>query len=131
MFESDHASKSLGMNLIEIGNGHATITMEVRPDMVNGLGVCHGGLIFSLADSAMAFATNARNQYALATSAEIDWVSPGLLGTVLTANVVERHRQGKNTICDAVVTDSDGNVVAYFRGRTRTVRGQHIDEESN
>lgn len=126
MFSNDSASQMLGMSLVQVGDGSATMTMEVRPDMVNGLGVCHGGLIFSLADSAMAFATNARNDFALATNAEIDWVSPGRLGTVLTAVVTERHRQGRNTICDAVVTDSDGAVVAHFRGRTRTVKGQHL-----
>ena len=125
MFAKDAASRGLGMQLIEVGDGHATMSMAVTKDMINGLGVCHGGLIFTLADSAMAFATNSPDRFSLAVNAEIDWVNPGRLGTTLTASATEQFRQGRSTICDAVVTDSDDTIVAHFRGRTRAVKGGH------
>lgn len=116
------------MEISEVDYGRAVVTMTVRDDMVNGLDICHGGLIFSLADSAMAFATNSYNSYAVATNAEIDWVAPARRGDVLTATATERHRVGRNAITDVVVATTDGTVVAHFRGRTRQVKGQHIPE---
>ncbi len=114
------------MEIVEADLGRAVLTMTVGPEMINGLDVCHGGFIFTLADSAMAFATNASNRYALATSAEIDWVSPGRLGSVLTATATQRHQRGRSGITDVVVTDESGEVIALMRGRTRQVDGTHI-----
>ena len=126
MFSKDRASRSFGMEILEVDVGRAVVTMTVGPDMVNGLDVCHGGIIFTLADSAMAFATNAANQYALATNAEIDWVRPGRLGSILTATATQHHQRGRNAITDVVVTDEDGAVIALMRGRTRAVDGTHL-----
>ncbi len=126
MFLNDRASQALGMEIVEVTEGRAVVTMKVRPDMVNGLDVCHGGLIFSLADSAMAFSSNSSNQFAIATNAEIDWINPGKLGTTLTATATEQHLRGRNAITDAVVTDDSGEVIALFRGRTRHIDGQHL-----
>ncbi|MDH3302145.1 MAG: hydroxyphenylacetyl-CoA thioesterase PaaI [Acidimicrobiia bacterium] len=128
MYADDAASKSLGITITEIDYGRAVVTMTVRDDMVNGLDICHGGLIFSLADSAMAFATNSYNHYAVATNAEIDWVAPARRGDVLTATATERHRAGRNAITDVVVANDAGEVVAHFRGRTRQVEGRHIPD---
>ncbi len=130
MYADDAASKGLGMVITGIDHGQAVVTMTVRDDMVNGLDICHGGLIFALADSAMAFATNSYNQYAVATNAEIDWVAPARRGDVLTATATERHRAGRNAITDVVVVNDTGDVVAHFRGRTRQVKGQHIADSS-
>jgi len=116
------------MEITEVDYGRAVVTMTVRGDMVNGLDICHGGLIFSLADSAMAFATNSYNDYAVATNAEIDWVAPARRGDVLTATATERHRVGRNAITDVIVANAEGAVVAHFRGRTRQVKGQHIPD---
>jgi len=126
MYADDAASKGLGMELIEVDYGHAVVTMMVRDDMVNGLDLCHGGLIFSLADSAMAFATNSYNQHAVAVNAEIDWVRPARRGEVLTATASERHKAGRGAITDVVVANDSGETVAHFRGRTRQVDGQHL-----
>ncbi|MGH1487896.1 MAG: hydroxyphenylacetyl-CoA thioesterase PaaI [Acidimicrobiales bacterium] len=126
MFANDAASRSLGIEIVDVGYGTATLTMTVRPDMVNGLDVCHGGFIFTLADSAMAFSSNSFNTYAIATHAEVDWVNPGRLGAVLTAAATQRYQRGRNAITDAVITDDAGEVVAHFRGRTRQVKGQHL-----
>ncbi|MDH5519928.1 MAG: hydroxyphenylacetyl-CoA thioesterase PaaI [Acidimicrobiia bacterium] len=128
MYADDAASKGLGMEITEVDYGRAVVTMTVRGDMVNGLDICHGGLIFSLADSAMAFATNSYNDYAVATNAEIDWVAPARRGDVLTATATERHRVGRNAITDVIVANAEGAVVAHFRGRTRQVKGQHIPD---
>jgi len=126
MFDKDAASQMLGMRLVEAAEGRAVVSMVVRQDMVNGLDVCHGGLIFSLADSAMAFASNAYNQFAIAVHADIDWVSPGRLGATLTATATEIERHGRNAIHNVAVTDQTGATVAVFRGRTRTIEGRHI-----
>ena len=126
IFAKDKASQLLGMTVVEVSEGHAVVTMTIGPEMLNGLGVCHGGFIFSLADSAMAFSSNASNRYALATNAEIDWVRPGQLGSTLTATATERHHKGRNGITDVVVTDENGEAIALFRGRTRQVDGKHL-----
>ncbi|MEM9655978.1 MAG: hotdog fold thioesterase, partial [Actinomycetota bacterium] len=126
MYRNDAASQALGMEIVSIETGRAVVRMVVGPDMVNGLNVCHGGLIFSLADSAMAFLSNAGNRYAIATNAEIDWVNPGRLGATLTATAEERFARGRLAVADAVVTDETGTTIALFRGRTRLIDGQHL-----
>lgn len=126
MFANDAASQFLGMEIVSVEPETVKVKMTVTADMVNGLNVCHGGFIFSLADSAMAFLSNAGNQYAISTNAEIDWINPGRLGSVLTATATERHKRGRNAINDAVVTDEDGEVIAHFRGRTLHIDGQHL-----
>jgi acyl-CoA thioesterase len=126
MYANDRASEALGMEIVEVGHGRAVVQMVVRPDMVNGLDVCHGGLIFSLADSAMAFSSNSSNRYAIATHAEVDWVNPGRLGATLTATAVEQYQRGRSAVTDAVVTDETGETIALFRGRTRLIDGQHL-----
>ena len=128
MYANDAASKSLGMKIADVTYGGAVVTMKVEDDMVNGLDICHGGLIFSLADSAMAFASNSYNSHAVATNAEIDWVRPARRGQVLTATATERHKSGRSAITDVTVTNDAGETIAYFRGRTRTVSGQHITD---
>jgi acyl-CoA thioesterase len=128
MYADDAASKGLGMEIRDVTYGGAVVTMTVRDDMVNGLDICHGGLVFSLADSAMAFASNSYNQHAVAINAEIDWVRPARRGDTLTATATERHRAGRSAITDVVVANQAGETVAYFRGRTRTVDGRHITD---
>lgn len=126
MYAKDRASQAMGMEIVEVDDGRAVVSMTVGPDMVNGLNVCHGGLIFSLADSAMAFSSNSSNRYAIATNAEIDWINPGRLGATLTATAVQRHLRGRNAITDVVVEDETGEIIAMFRGRTRQIDGHHL-----
>ncbi len=122
MWADDTASRGLGMVLDHVAAGTATLSMVVRPDMVNGLAVCHGGFIFTLADSAMAFASNGYGEHALAQQAAVSFIRPARLGERLTAIATERHRAGRGGIYDVRVTgDSDGSVVAEFRGHTRSV----------
>ncbi len=118
MWERDAASQSLGMELIEVGNGTATIAMIVRDQHVNGLGICHGGFLFTLADSAMAFASNSTERPAFAVSAQIEFLAPSKLGDRLVATATQQWQQGRGGLYDVVVANDAGIVVAHFRGKT-------------
>lgn len=111
----------LGMDVGVVEPGHCEISLTVRPEMLNGHGVCHGGILFTLADMAMALATNAGESTNVATHAEIDFVEAVQPGTRLVASAQRRHSRGKQTITDIRISDSDGRVVAEFRGRTLAV----------
>jgi len=115
----DRARALLGYVLVSAEPGRAVVHMTVRDDMVNGLGVCHGGLIFTLADAAMARASNSHGKAAFAVAASIDFVSPGVTGAVLTAVAVEQFRRGRTALYDVVVTSDSGDVIARFHGRTQ------------
>ena len=122
MWAADRASQALGMELAEIGPGRATLRMTVREDMVNGHDIGHGGLTFTLADSAFAFACNSYNRRTVAAGAEIRFLAPTRLGDVLEATAVERSREGRDGVYDVAVRCGD-RVVAQFTGRSREIRG--------
>jgi acyl-CoA thioesterase len=127
MWEEDKASQALGMSLIEITPGGAVMSMPVRSDMANGHGMCHGGFMFLLADSAFAFACNSHNQRAVAAGAEIHFVAPAKVGDVLTAQASEQHRAGRSGFYDVRVIDQNGELIALFRGRSATIKGHFVD----
>jgi len=129
MWDADNASPALGMALMAVTPGTATLTMTVRRDMTNGHGTCHGGFIFTLADSAFAFACNSYNQRAVAQMASVSFLAPALEGEVLTAHATELWRQGRGGVYDVRVTRADGSVIAEFRGHSRTVKGTHVPME--
>jgi len=122
MYVDDLASQGLGIELVRAEPGHAVTTMTVRPDQCNGLGVCHGGLIFTLADTAMAFATNASGARAFATNAEVDFVSAARAGDRLRADCVQIVDRGRVGVSDVTIHNQDDVVVAVFRGRTLATR---------
>lgn len=123
----DASADALGIELVEASTEHAVVRMVARPDMCNGYELVHGGLTFTLADTAMAFASCGGNETALATSAEIDWVAPARAGQVLTATARRRWAGGRTSLWDVTV-DADGEIVAIMRGRTRTVGGPVVAE---
>ncbi|MEZ5651522.1 MAG: hydroxyphenylacetyl-CoA thioesterase PaaI [Burkholderiaceae bacterium] len=127
MWRDDHASQALGMEIQRIGPGTAEIAMTIRTDMVNGLGVAHGGFIFLLADSTFAFACNSYNQRTVAAGAEIHFLAPAHEGDRLTAVCQEVHRGGRSGIYDVTVRRQDGTRVAVFRGRSASVKGVHVE----
>lgn len=129
MFAQDAASPGLGMRIVEVGPGRAVMEMPVRADMLNGHRICHGGFIFSLADSAFAFACNSYNQYAVAQQNQITYLAPGKEGEMLRAEAREVSRTGRSGIYDVTVTGEGGRTVALFRGLSRTVKGTHFAEE--
>ncbi len=121
MWAEDRASPGLGMVLEEVGPGRARLSMRVGETMVNGHGICHGGFIFTLADSAMAFASNSYGERAVAQQAAITFLRPTRRGERLTAEASERVVEGRTGLYDVRVTTKEGAVVAEFRGHTRTL----------
>jgi acyl-CoA thioesterase len=126
MFARDSASQSLGMQVKEVRPGYARLTLIVRPDMLNGHAICHGGVIFSLADSAFAFACNSHNQNTVASGCSIDFLAPAKAGDELSAEAVESALLGRIGVYDVTVTNSEGRTIALFRGRSYRVTGAVI-----
>ncbi|MCM5571906.1 hydroxyphenylacetyl-CoA thioesterase PaaI [Burkholderiaceae bacterium FT117] len=128
MMADDRASRHLGIELLEIGPGRARMRLKVRPELTNGHGICHGGYIFLLADTTFAFACNSHNQRAVAAGCSIDFLAPAHDGDVLTAEGVERHLAGRHGVYDISVRDQDGKLIALFRGKSATIKGQFFEE---
>ncbi len=118
LFANDRASQQLGIDLIAVEEGIARVKMIIRPDMSNGHGICHGGFIFALADSAFAFACNSHGPATVAAAVSIDFLVPAKQGDVLTAVATERWLSGRTGLYDLSVTRSDGTVIAHARGRS-------------
>jgi acyl-CoA thioesterase len=127
MWAEDNATRGLGMSLDHAAEGEATLSMTVTDAMVNGHGICHGGFIFTLADSAFAFACNSRNQRHVAQNCQIAYLAPGRLGMRLTATAIERHRAGRSGITDVTVRDETGTPIAEFRGHSRSIPGVIVE----
>lgn len=123
----DRASRWLGMQLLEVRPGYARLAMRVTENMVNGQKVCHGGLIFSLADSSFGFACNSHNQHALAASCSIDFLAPAALGDELTAEASETAHAGRTRVYDVRVTNQEGTLIAVFRGKSAAVKGTWVE----
>jgi acyl-CoA thioesterase len=121
LFARDACSQTLGVEIVSVSPAACVARMPVRTDMCNGFGIVHGGMTFLLADTAMAFASNADNEVALASSAEIDWLAPVRVGDVLTATAERRWSNGRTTVWDITVTNATAETIAIVRGRTRKV----------
>jgi acyl-CoA thioesterase len=122
LWEADEASRAMGMELLEVGPGRARLRMTVRADMVQGHGTCHGGALFTLCDSAFAFACNSDGIVTVGASADITWVAPAHLGDVLVADAVEEVRFGRSGVTRVrVVREADGALIALFSGRSRSL----------
>ena len=128
LYRGDAASRQLGMTIDSCGPGRATVSMRIRPDMVNGHRICHGGLIFALADSAFAFACNSYGDNTVAAGAAIEFLAPGREGDVLRAIATERWRAGRAGIYEIEVQNQRDEIVALFRGRSHQIAGRLIDD---
>ena len=126
MWNDDAASRRLGMSLDDIAPGAATLSVTITAEMSNGHGNCHGGYIFSLADSAFAFACNSYNVIAVAQHCSITYVNPARVGDRLTAAARENSRRGRSGIYDVRVANQDGLHIAEFRGHSRVITGKHL-----
>ena len=127
MWAEDRASAGLGMAIARIAPGECDMTMRVEPRMANGHGICHGGFVFALADSAFAFACNSFNRRAVAQSNSITYLRPARIGELLTARAVQTALAGRSGITDVTVTDAEGRPIAVFRGLSRTIEGQLVE----
>jgi acyl-CoA thioesterase len=123
LYLADLASQSLGIEIIDVARGRVQIAMTVRPDMVNGYGMCHGGIVFAFADSAFAFACNSYGDPMVAAGASIEFLAPTPSGERLTATATEVARSARHGIYDVAVTAASGAVLAHFRGRCSRLRG--------
>ncbi|MFX1763840.1 hydroxyphenylacetyl-CoA thioesterase PaaI [Paraburkholderia sp. A1RI-2L] len=126
MYAADRCSRALGMELLEVRAGYARLRMAVRPEFLNGHEICHGGLIFTLADSTFAFACNTYNVNTVAAGCSIEFLRPVQPDDVLTAEAVEQLLSGRNGIYDIRVTNRAGETVAMFRGKSAQIRGNVI-----
>jgi acyl-CoA thioesterase len=124
MFANDRASQWMGMQVTSAAPGRATLTMTVRPEMLNGLGSCQGGFIATLADSAFAYACNSYNEMTVASGFDVDFMAPARLGDELSAAAVEVSKAGRVGVYDAQVTNQRGERIAVFRGRSYTIKGK-------
>ena len=128
MWANDRASKEMGLELGEVKPGEASVHLTVKPDMLNGHGVCHGGLIFAMADTAFAFACNSLNRQAVAMHCSISFIDKVSAGARLSAHASGRAVYGRNGIFDVIVTDDQGARVAEFRGYSRTIGGEWVSD---
>lgn len=127
MWKEDDASKGLGMTILEVGAGRATLSMTIAPHMVNGQRIAHGGFIFTLADSAFAFACNTYNERVVAAQGSITFIRPASLGDLLIARAREVSRNGRSGVYDVRVTAGEA-VIAEFRGHSRSISGIWLPE---
>ena len=128
ILETDRATAALGMRVEAVGTGHVTISMKVRPEMINGHDICHGGYIFTLADSACAIASNSRNVNMVLQSSTITYLNSAALGDRLTAVGEECALRGRSGVIDVSVSNQDGTLIALFRGLVRTIPGHTLPE---
>jgi acyl-CoA thioesterase len=128
MYARDSASRAMGMKITRVGPGRAELTMTVRADMLNGHAICHGGFIFTLADSAFAFACNSYNLTTVASGCAIDFIAPAREGEVLTAVAQERTASGRTGVYDIEVHNQRGERIALFRGKSYRIKGHVIGE---
>ncbi len=127
MYRRDGASQGLGMRLVRVAPGHAEVAMTVRANMLNGHAICHGGFIFTLADSAFAYACNSYNLATVASGCGIDFLAPAREGDTLTAVAQERSVSGRTGVYDIAVDNQRGERIALFRGKSYRIKGHVIE----
>ena len=124
MWSRDHVAQSMAMALNEVRPGYARLSMVIRQDMVNGHAICHGGMLFTLADTAFAYACNSYNHNTVASACHIDFLAPSHLGETLVAEAHERALSGRTGVYDVTVSTAKGKTVALFRGKSARIKGE-------
>jgi acyl-CoA thioesterase len=128
MYARDTATQRLGIRIAHVGPGYAELTMAVRADMLNGHDICHGGFIFTLADSAFAYACNSYNLSTVASGCAIEFTASARAGDVLTARAHERQLAGRTGVYDVEVANQRGETIALFRGKSYRIKGHLLEE---
>ena len=129
MYSRDVAAKSIGITIVEVREGFARLNMQITAEMLNGHGICHGGFIFTLADTAFACACNSRNESNLAQRCSIEYKRPGKAGDRLTATAEHKSQDGRYGLYQVTVTDQDDNLIALFEGHSCRVKGSLLADE--
>lgn len=127
LYARDYAAQHLGIDIEDVGPGHAVLAMTVRPEMLNGHETCHGGMIFALADTAFAYACNSRNEATVAAGCSIEYLAPARKGDRLTATAREAAKTGRQGVYDIAITNDAGDIIATFRGRSASLRKPVIE----
>ena len=127
LHRNDHTAHSLGIDIVETLPGKAVLRMIVRKTMTNGHAICHGGMIFTLSDTAFAHACNNTNKITVAAGCSIDFIAPAYEGDVLTATAQERSRSGRTGVYDIEVHNQDGSLIALFRGKSYQLPGSLVE----
>ena len=122
MYAQDPAAQALGIEVLEVAPGNVRIAMTVRPDMLNGHGICHGGFVFALADTAFAYACNSYGESMVVSGASIEFLAPVTVGARLIASARETSRGARHGIYDVAICDASGEPRAHFRGRCARLR---------
>lgn len=125
----DFAAQAMGIKLNSVTEGKASLSMKVRKDMLNGLAICHGGIIFALADTAFAYACNSRNRKTVALQCTISFVKSAVEGDTLTALAEEVSLQGRTGLYDITVTNQNNETISHFRGTSYGTSGQTVSDE--
>ncbi|MDO4230776.1 MAG: hydroxyphenylacetyl-CoA thioesterase PaaI [Lautropia sp.] len=128
MLTDDEATQALGMKILDVVPGQAQLQMRVTKMMLNGHGTCHGGFLFSLADSAFAFACNTYNQRTVAQHCSISYLAPAFEHDELTATATELTRSGRSGLYDVLIRNQKDELLAVFRGHARTIKGTLLPE---
>jgi acyl-CoA thioesterase len=128
MYARDQAAQTMGIQIVKVHQGNASLSMKVSKDMLNGHDICHGGYIFALADTAFAYACNSYNKVTVAQNCDIDFLQVGKFGDELLAIAQERTRGGRTGLYDVSVSRADGEIVAQFRGRSFQIKGEVIQQ---
>ena len=126
MWSRDRAAQALGMKIVRVQPGSALLTMPVRTDMVNGHHICHGGLIFTLADTAFAYACNSYNRNTVASACHIVFLAPAKEADILEAEAIEQSASGRTGVYDISVRTTHGKLIALFRGKSYRINGEVI-----
>ncbi len=126
MWSRDRAANALGISILSVKPGYAKLAMPVRQDMVNGHSICHGGMIFSLADTAFAYSCNSYNQNTVASACHIDFLAPAKEGDILEAEAIEQSLSGRTGVYDVTVRIHGGKTIALFRGKSYRISGEVI-----
>ena len=126
MYARDNLANMLGIRITKTDDGYAEAQMPVRADMLNSFEICHGGIIFALADTAFAYACNSSNKATVAMNCSISYLKPCHEGEILSAIAEERVRDGRNGVYDVTVKRADGHVIAIFQGNSREIRGNSV-----
>ena len=124
MWSRDQVARAMGMTLDEVMPGYARLSMVIRQDMVNGHAICHGGMVFTLADTAFAYSCNSYNLNTVASACHIDFLAPSHLGATLVAEALERAQGGRTGVYDVTVRTGDGKMIALFRGKSARIKGE-------
>ncbi len=128
MYARDTAAQSMGIKITDIQPGSAVASMPVRADMIQGHNTCHGGMIFSLADTAFAYACNSQNQATVAAGCNIEFLKPAFLNDLLTADARQVTLSGRSGVYDVLVSNQHGEIIAVFRGKSAAIKGQVISQ---